>query len=145
MESISDHLPVFVTLLIDANCTNHRLNSTNFENSPHRIINQANLDNFKKDLQTTDWSGVLQAGSADEKFDIFESIYSSVNIKNFPCPASTKKRRPRRKCDKVGIFPWLQSACDRKNVLYKNFVKHPTPENDKKYRDKFVAKHAKLA
>ena len=145
VESISDHLPVFVTLLIDPNCTNHRLNSTNFENSSHRTINQANLDNFKKDLQATDWSGVLQSGSADEKFNIFESIYSSVYNKNFPCQDNTRQRR--RKCDKVWILPWLQSACDRKNLLYKIFVKHPTPENDKKYRDmkKFVAKHVKLA
>ena len=147
VESISDHLPVFVTLLIDPNCSNHRLNSPKFENtnSTHRIINQANLDNFKKDLQTTDWSSVLQTESADEKFDIFEKIYSSVYIKNFPCQDNTRKRR--RKCDKVWILPWLQCACDRKNALYKKFVKHPTPVNDKKYRDmkKFVAKHVKLA
>ena len=145
MESISDHLPIFVTLLVDPNCTNNRLNSINFENSAHRIINQDNLENFKKDLQSTDWSGIFQTESADGKFDIFENIYSSVYNKNFPCQDNTRKRR--RKCDKVWILPWLQNACDRKNALYKKFVKHPTPENEKKYKDmkKFVAKHVKLA
>ena len=88
-ESLSDHLPVFVTLLIDLNKTNHRLSYFNAETGPYRTINQANLDNLKKDLQAVDWSTVLLEETADDKFNVFDSIYSSIYNKNFPCQDNT--------------------------------------------------------
>ena len=53
----------------------------------------------------------------------------------------------KRKNNKPWILAWLQSACDRKNNLYKNFVKTPIVENKTKYykMKRFVSKHIKLA
>ena len=50
-----------------------------------------------------------------------------------------------RNTTKPWILPWLQSACDRKNKLYNNYVKHRSIENKTKYdkMKKFVEKHIK--
>lgn len=144
-ECLSDHLPVFVTLLVDPNRENQRLKQINIDNIAFRQINESNLNNFKKDLQSADWSEVLQAEAANAKFEIFEKIYSTLYTKNFPTLDTSRKKK--RKCDKAWILPWLQTACDRKNEMYKTFIKRPTVENEKKYKDmkKFVEKHVKLA
>ena len=144
-EGISDHLPVFVTLLVVPNCENHRLNNLNFESGNFRQINETNLENFKIDLQSADWADVFQAESADEKFENFEKVYTILYNKNFPCLDTSRKKK--RKSDKAWILPWLQTACDRKNALFKVFVKNPTLANEKTYKDmkKFTEKHIKLA
>ena len=137
-EDISDHLATFVNLLIDPNkCSIMRETMTNY-----RPINDENLASFKNDISRVNWDFLLEEDSADEKFTLFETKYHEIYDKNFPI----KTNKPRkRKCDKPWILSWLQCACDRKNRYYKEYVKHPTPENKLRYTKikKFVAKHIK--
>ena len=128
-EALSDQLPIFVTLLIDPNRINQRLFC--LENNSYRTINQSNLDRFKRELQDADWRSVHLVESADDKFNAFETIYTSIYNKNFPCKNNTQQNR-KRKCNKPWILPWLESACERKNKLYKIYIKNPSSENETK-------------
>ena len=123
-EDLSDHLATFVTLLIDPNKLNIRV--SNLENTfQHRSILAENLENFKKDVESTDWNFIVGIDSADEKFARFEDKYRELYDTNFP-KKSVKKLK--RKCDKPWILPWLRSACDRKNHMYRCFIKNNTIE-----------------
>ena len=142
-ETLSDHLAVFVNILLDPNKENYKI----FDDilfQEQRNISEEKLNNFREDIANTEWDFILQSQCADEKFDKFEDKYREIYEKNFPKKTKTPKKR---KNDKPWILPWLQSACDRKNNLYKLFVKHPTVENETKYKKmkKFVTRHVKLA
>ena len=142
-ETLSDHMAVYVTILLDPNKVNYKIREHVLEQANY-AINDTNLANFKLEISKTDWSFVKHGKSADEKFDSFEVKYREIYKRHFP----KKVKKPiKRKNDKPWLLPWLQSACDRKNLLYKNFVKQPTIENDMKYKKmkKFVNKHIKKA
>ena len=142
-ENLSDHLAVYVNLLLDPNKVNHKI-SEDTNSHEQYLINDEKLVDFKKEIANTDWTFLDQVYSADEKFEKFEHEYTKIYQKNFP---PKTKRSKKRKTDKPWILPWLQSACDRKNAMYKTFVKHPTIENETKYKKlkKFVTQHIKKA
>ena len=110
-ESLSDHMAIFVNLILDNNKINCKL--SNYENvTPEkREINDENLKRFKHEVQNTNWDFLTEVTCADEKFSLFESKYGEIYDKNFPKNRKTLKKR---KCNKPWILPWLQSACDRK-------------------------------
>ena len=142
-ETLSDHLAVFVTVLLDPNKVNCKLQEDELQQENY-VINDTNLANFKHEITTTDWSFLTELHSADDKFDSFEKKYRESYERNFPKKLKTPQKR---KTDKVWILPWLQCACDRKNKMYRKFIDNPTIENKMKYRKlkKFVEKHVKLA
>ena len=142
-EALSDHMPVYVNILLDPNKLDHKISEATLLHEQNNISDEK-LNEFKRDIANTDWDFLLQIPSADEKFEKFEDKYREIYEKNFPKKIKTRKKR---KSDKPWILPWLQSACDRKNTLYKIFVKHPTIENETKYKKikKFVSRHIKKA
>ena len=139
-ESLSDHMAVFVNVILDQNKIDCKLSGQEDPSYNQNQINDENLTKFKRDIQNTDWDFLLSVDCADEKFNLFESKYREIYDKNFP--KKTKKLK-RRKCNKPWILPWLESACDRKNKLYKTYIKNPTSDNETKYKKMkcFVAKH----
>ena len=142
-ETLSDHMAVFVTILLDPNKVNCKLQEDELLQENY-VVNDANLAKFKREISGTDWTYLASMHSADDKFDSFESKYREIYERNFP----KKTKAPRkRKTDKAWILPWLQGACDRKNKMYRKFVENPTIENHMKYKKlkKFVDKHVKLA
>ena len=143
-ESLSDHMAIFVNLILDSNKVNCKLSSYENQAPPKRDINDVNLKKFKQEVENTDWNFLAAAASADEKFNLFESKYSQIYDNHFP---KVKKIFNKRKCNKPWILPWLQCACDRKNKLYYVYVKNPSIENKNKYfkMKRFVSKHIKLA
>ena len=138
-ETLSDHMAVYVTILLDPNKVNYKI-----QEQENYVINDTNLASFKREISKTDWSFLNHTQSADEKFDSFEKKYREIYERNFP---KNVKKPAKRKNDKPWLLPWLQSACNRKNLLYKAFAKQPTTENDLKYKKmkKFVNKHIKKA
>jgi len=137
---ISDHLAPFVNILID------KLKCQAFENDSYewRQMSDESLELFKREISNTNWDFVQIPDSADEKYTLFEIKYKQIYDMCFPIKTKSPKRR---KFDQPWVQPWLQGACDRKNKLYKKFVKKPTIENEIQYKKlkKFVVKHVKKA
>ena len=138
---LSDHLAPFTNILIEKRKCDifEDVQSQNW-----RQINDENLELFKKEYSEADWSFVANIESADDKFTAFETKYRNIYDKCFP---PKTKQNKKRKFDKPWLLPWLKGACDRKNKLYKIYVKNPTIENEVKYKKlkNFVTKHIKKA
>ena len=144
-ESLSDHLAVFINLILDPQKINCKLANCEITSYLHQnLSDEENLKKFNHDIAHTNWDSITATASADEKFNLFESKYKEIYDKNFP---KTTKKSKKRKCDKPWILPWLQCACDRKNKLYNIYIKNPSVENKSKYfkMKRFVAKHVRLA
>ena len=139
IEDMSDHLATFVGILIDPNKCDKML-----DNNSYRPINDENLINWKHDIGSVDWNFVNNIESADEKFTKFKNKYNEIYEKHFPIKPN---KNSKRKYDKPWLLPWLQGAIDRKNNMYRQFIKQPTIANKIKYTKlkKFCTKHIKLA
>ena len=142
-ENLSDHLAVYVSILMDPHKVNLKI-SEDTTSHEHHFISDEKLTNFKSEIASTDWTFLNQIDSADKKFENFEHEYNKIYQKHFP---PKPRRAKKRKNEKPWILPWLQAACDRKNAMYKTFVKNPTIENETKYKKlkRFVTKHIKKA
>ena len=135
---VSDHLTPCATFLIDRK----KLNGRNFTNDTYqtRTINEENLENFKTKIREINWNFVSELSDANNKYSAFENKYNEIYNECFPIQTLAKKRR---KINQPWILPWLQCACERKNKLYRKFVKRPSVENEQIYLKMklFVAKH----
>ena len=138
---VADHLAPYVTLLTNSNKPNHR--NMSFNQSNARKISDENLDKFKKAIENTDWSEINLIEDAIGKYTTFQKIYTKIYNDSFT--KFDSKIKSQRNTTKPWILPWLQSACDRKNKLYHNYVKCPSTENKTKYdkMKRFVEKHIK--
>ena len=139
IEDMSDHLVTFVNILIDPNKCDKM-----FDNFTYRPMDEENLINFKHNIGKVNWDFLCKIDSADDKFTEFNNKYYEIYEKHFPKKSPKKSKR---KCDKPWLLPWLQSACDRKNKLYRQFIKQPTTGNKIKYTKLkiFCTKHIKKA
>lgn len=136
---LSDHLAPFVNILIKKEKRQILEDSGTW-----RQINDENLELFKSEILSTDWSSITNIESANDKYTAFESIYREIYEKCFP---HKTKRAKKEIYDKPWMQQWLKCACERKNKLHKIFVTNPTISNESKYKTmkKFVAKHIKRA
>ena len=144
-EHVADHLAPYVTLLIDQNKPNHR--NITFNKSNARKLSDENLENFKSAIENTDWSELDLIANATQKYTKFQSIYTKIYNNSFTTYKTNTNKNLQRNTTKPWILPWLQSACDRKNKFYHNYIKHRSIENKTKYdkMKKFVEKHIKKA
>ena len=142
-EPVADHLATYVTLLINPNKPNHR--NITFSQSNARKISDENLENFKTAIENTDWTELDLIENAAQKYTKFQSMYTKIYNDSFT--KHTTNNKFDRNTTKPWILPWLQSACDRKNKLYHNYIKSRSIENKTKYdkMKKFVEKHIKKA
>ena len=144
-QPVADHLAPYVSILIDKNKPNHR--NMTFNQSNARKISDENLENFKRAIENTDWRELDLIENATQKYTKFQTIYTKIYNDNFTKHKTNANRKLQRNTTKPWILPWLQSACDRKNKLYHDYIKNRSIENKTKYdkMKKFVEKHIKKA
>ena len=76
---LSDHLAPFVNILMK------KEKRDIFEDSQTwRQINDENLELFKSEISSTDWSSLINIESANDKYTAFESLYRGTYEKCFP-------------------------------------------------------------
>ena len=135
LEDISDHLPLFLSLNLSS--------AIELRNGPVKQFRRPRSDcNFDELLSEVDWSVVI--GSLDEDRNDVTSAYQSFitrfqQIYNYCFPISlqnSRSRTPRKKWMTAGLL----TACRKKNILYRKFIKIPTDSNRQtfvSYRNKF--------
>ena len=73
---------------------NHKLNKLNLDSAMGtRVINDENLINFNRELQSTDWNDVYSTHDADEKYNKFEEKYTFIYQNHFPLKTPKKPKR----------------------------------------------------
>ena len=78
IDDLSDHFMNFIQL-------NHsRLRHTNTEECTRRMINEANINNLRLALRTTDWSTVTSDNNADTSFNSFWDIFKTLFDTHLP-------------------------------------------------------------
>ena len=142
---ISDHLGTYISIP-----THKRMPDIHDDQDlpVYSQINTENLSQFKEYIKNETWSEVMAESNTQTRYDKFIETYTKHYDNAFPKKAqSSSRRKIQRKNPKAWILPWLESACDRKNRAYKNFVKNPTINNKVKYNNlkKCVQKHINIA
>ena len=145
----SDHL---------ATCTKISLGNTTAESRRYtsqpkqerrefRIFNETNDAVFRQLINNETWTEITDDMDAQESYTKIDEIYMKHYNSAYPLKSAHVRRKNERKNSKPWILPWLEDACERKNRLYHNFVKEPSPENKTKYNklNDFCKKHIKLA
>ncbi len=139
---LSDHLGTYITIALNDDMTSSHDPEIDAQFTK---FNDENLANFKALIEEQSWEDVLNEPDTQLKYSKFIKIYADLYSAAFP--KTTARRKGQRKNPKPWILPWLEKACDRKNLLYFVFVKEPSAENKTTYEKmkSFVEKHIKLA
>jgi exonuclease III len=145
---LSDHLAIVTTFLLGISTDKNLINNakkTNPENVEFRIFKEANDLHFKQLLEDEHWTDVLDGLDAQGQYNKFIETYTKHYNTAYPLISQRTRRKKERLNPKPWILPWLEEACDRKNRLYHDFVKHPSVSNKTKYdkMKKFTEKHIK--
>ena len=80
---IADHLPVY-TILPNSSGRYSKSRYSHTDYVYKRIYNQDNIENFKTDLLTTDWTEVYNAIGTQAKYTCFDKIITKLVSSNFP-------------------------------------------------------------
>ncbi|XP_061139602.1 uncharacterized protein LOC133157239 [Syngnathus typhle] len=121
----SDHLPVFAVI---QDCTKKKKDAITFKMCRRNSGNSFN--SFKNDLLKQDWKKVY-VGDVNEAYNTFMAIISVLYDKN--CPP-VKKAVKLNSVEKTRLTKGILSACKKKNLLYKDFLKIRTKEAELKYK-----------
>ena len=147
---LSDHLAILTTISLagshKSRSLKHRINLAG-ENTERRIFNAANDAVFTELIGQQDWSAVINQPDANSMYDSLSEIYDAHYNTAYPLIKNRIKRKNERKEPQPWILPWLEGACARKNLLYREFIKKPTVENSVTYKKlaKFCKKHCDKA
>ena len=147
---ISDHLATTATISLDLpydRTAYHPATRTpDSETYTSRKFNTENNAKFRELIANEKWEPVTLENDADAKYNKFTDIYTKHYNTAYPNKKS-KKRKNERKSPKPWILPWLEDACNRKNILHEIFVSNPTIANETVYKKmrKFCDKHVKKA
>ena len=150
INDISDHLGTYINLNFknnfSLNCKSDTRQSQS-DDQPYRKYSPENIENFVQFINAETWATTYEEDTAQGQYDKFIETYFAHYDSAFPEIKNSNKRKHQRRNPKKWILPWLEEACDRKNRLYREFVKSPTLANKIKYTKmkKFVTKHIKLA
>ena len=145
----SDHLATHTKLLLgsssDTACRIVRHRETN--KSDIRMFNEANNLKFSQLIEDENWAEITDDMDAQTAYDKFEEIYTGHYNTAYPLKSVRIRRKNERLDPKPWILPWLEEACARRQTVYHEFVKTPTPENKAIYdkMNKFCDKHIDLA
>jgi hypothetical protein len=91
-----------------------------------------NLNQFKRDLATTDWGAVLNSNDANESYNIFWNSYKECHDANFPL---TRKRFNKIFHKKQQFMSQgLLISRNTKNKLHKKATAEPTLGNIERYK-----------
>ena len=130
---ISDHLPIFAineSISLNRKCIH---SSRSFQ---CRTFSDSNLATFRGRLRETEWDEIFTTQCCDEAYSRFISILTNLYNDSFPINTRTftnKKNQP-------WINRELKRLINKKNRLYKEFMRRPTVFNEINYR--VIKKHA---
>ena len=127
VNDLSDHLPIF------------SLGFSNVSKTPKkreciviRDFKSEHVENFCSMLDHVDW-GNLDRSSVNSAYDSFLNTFSELYNSSFPVKVIQRKRL------KTFRNPWLtkgiMKSINTKSKLYKKFLKNPTTENERAYKD----------
>ena len=90
---------------------------------------------------------INELDNADNKYNKFVEIYTKHYDTAYPLISRRVRRKNERVLPKPWITEWLEDACNRKNLLYYEFVENPNEQNKTKYDKmcKFCEKHIAIA
>lgn len=125
---VSDHLPVFAALEMKNKLklreNRHAYNLVR-KKSPEAILA------LKADLGSHDWQEVY-VEDTNEAYNAFLGTFLSYYDRH--CPLKEYRQIPKKK-----VKPWLtkglEKACNKKNRLYREFIKHRTKDKEDKYKN----------
>ena len=153
---LSDHLGTYIQISLapsyDRASRAVNFNSHHFKGTPagkqneYRMFNEANNETFKRLIQNESW-GELEGLLADARYEKFCEIYTHHYDTAYPLKTNRVRRKHERIDPKPWITPWLEDACNRKNLLYRDYVREPSIQNWTKYdkMNKFCNKHKNTA
>ena len=120
---ISDHFPIF---FIDIDTKGKSEKKTMIK----RFFTEAAQAQFSEEIHNTDWTDVIQNADAQESTTIFHKRYTAIFNKHFP----TKIVKAGYKNRKDWLPGGVKRAIEKKNKLFLQFRKRPTPENRDIYK-----------
>ena len=94
------------------------------------------LKDFNYVLELENGNPVYFSANVDDAYDNFVDIF--LNHYNRCCPLK-KVTKSKQSTDKIWFTDGLKNACRKKNKLYTNYMKNPTLENVKKYKNKLTS------
>ena len=122
---ISDHLPIFS---ISNEC---QTNSRKTQWLTFRDKNANDVNKFKDELQTVNWSEVRESSDLSSAYDIFLSKYTDIYNNCVPLKKVKIKNNGLTK-------PWISKALlksiKKKNILYRRFLSNPTSTREIGYK-----------
>ena len=125
-DPFADHLGVFIKISLN-NSIPILNNGTYFFTD----FSDANTTKFENLIYDANWQTVTDTVNANDKYNTFLEIYEKCY--NTAFPTKNKRVKNPRATGKPWMMEWLKEACDRKNKLHCNFIKHPTAENKQEY------------
>lgn len=132
---ISDHLAVSAWL--DLNLPQKHKNPSVLK----RVINSSNIKTFHENLMKIDYTPVLLQCEESDSNNAYESFlirYSDAYNLAFPLRTINYKKYQTPRCP--WMTPGLVKSCNKKNNLYKKYIKTPTEANKTRfttYRNRF--------
>ena len=122
---ITDHFPIYLSTQIG---NIKQVNNDNLIQS----FSLRNVNNFVNAISATNWYHVLDEGDANVAFDMF---YDTFKITYDACFPYVRIKNNKSKQNRA---PWITSgilkSIKRKDKLYRNYLKTPSPEKWSYYR-----------
>ncbi|KAL5249657.1 hypothetical protein ACHWQZ_G018500 [Mnemiopsis leidyi] len=147
---ISDHLAISTNISIKSSSSVNSCRKSQLiqqDKKEARVFNEANHARFKELIDNESWECIADDGDADKQYETFHKTYMKHYDQAYPLKRNKVRRKFERANPKPWILPWLEAACNRKNLSYFEKVKCPTEKNCKAYKKmkKFCDKHVTLA
>ena len=120
---ISDHFPVF---FVDIDTKGKSQKQTMIK----RFFTEAARVRFSEEIHDTDWSDVTDNADPQQATTIFHNRYTSIFNKHLP----TKTIKLGYKNRKEWLPGGVKRAIEKKNKLFLQFRKNPTPETHTEYK-----------
>ena len=120
LNDLSDHLPVF------AYFGNEILTHSRERKVFTRVINATNLEKFTESLSNTNWSSYLSTRTTPMKPIMRRFINEFSRIYEACFPLKVIKGKQMNKFSSPWLSSGLLKSINKKNRLYKNFVRSPT-------------------
>ncbi|XP_060780217.1 uncharacterized protein LOC132888186 isoform X1 [Neoarius graeffei] len=126
LTDISDHLPIFNVYYCNYS---KKKDTKNYKYI--RVKTEETMIALKNDLIIQDWNVVYKKKDVDKAYEEFLIIFNELYNKN--CPIK-KYSNIHRYTNSPWVTKGLQNACKKKNILYRQFLKHRTIEGEEKYK-----------
>ena len=125
-DTISDHLPIF-------SCIDYtgldKYNGKVFKYIRHST--PMAIEKLKAELNDVDWNCIYTCSDCNESTSKFINKIKDIYDKHFPVKKVNVNSRRHLK-------PWMTkgliTSCNKKNRLYKNFIRLKTPHSEEKYK-----------